>query len=102
MSFPHNVRTNRGARLAALTLCVISVPASLVSQADLEATRTQDTVTVVAGPRYNKPALYRALFGGSYRDLWLTPIRVPVLDLERFDGGLEVDELGGGNATLSL
>ena len=102
MNFSCNVRKNRGAVLAALMVCSSSVPGAVFAQANLEATRTQDTVTVVAGPRYNKPALYRTLFGGAYRDLWLTPIRVPVLDLERFDGGLEVDELGGGNATLSL
>jgi hypothetical protein len=78
------------------------VPGVLAPQVPRELARGGDTVTVVAGPNYDKPALYRWLFGGSYRDLWLRPIRVPVLDLRTFDGGLEVDELGGGNATLSL
>jgi hypothetical protein len=42
------------------------------------------------------------LFGGVYRDLWTTPIRVPVLDLRKFDGGLTPTEVGGRKQTVSL
>lgn len=88
-------------RSAALLLGAL-MPALAEAQATGNGRHPPDSVTVVAGSRYQKPALYRWLFGGAYRDLWLTPIRVPVLDLQRFDGGLVADDLGGGNATLSL
>jgi hypothetical protein len=63
--------------------------------------RAGDTVTVVAG-RYGAGGLHRALFGSRYRELWTTPIRVPVLDLAREAGGLTPEQVGGGRQTLSL
>ena len=42
------------------------------------------------------------LFGKHYRDLWATPIRVEVLDLGRFAGGLRPTRRGGGKQTRSL
>jgi hypothetical protein len=44
----------------------------------------------------------RFILGDTYRDLWTTPIRVPVLDLRRFAGGLTPTKTGGGNQTRSL
>jgi hypothetical protein len=102
MNRPRQVRSTGGPWVAALLLCCSALPASLEGQSGKGTTRSPDSVTIVAGPRYQKPALYRWLFGDGYRDLWLTPIRVSVLDLGTFDGGLVADELGGGNATLSL
>jgi hypothetical protein len=61
-----------------------------------------ESVTVVLGPEY-RAAFWRRLFAGwHWRDLWLTPIRVPVLDLARFGGGLTPVEHGGGLQTVSL
>jgi hypothetical protein len=57
---------------------------------------------VAAGPRYQASALHKALLGPHYRKLWATPIRVPVLDLATFSGGLTPDEKGGGMQTRSL
>ncbi len=62
----------------------------------------KDTVTVVAGKRYAKSGVYRFFFGSHYRDLWTTPIRVPVLDLAIFAGGLKPKKEGGGQQTKSL
>ena len=59
-------------------------------------------VTVTAGERYAASDLERALLGARYRDLWTTPIQVPVLDLESYAGGLTPGELGGGQQTTSL
>ena len=59
-------------------------------------------VTVTAGERYAASDLERALLGARYRDLWTTPIQVPVLDLESYAGGLTPSELGGGQQTTSL
>lgn len=61
-----------------------------------------DTATVVPGARYRAGAAKRALLGRSYRELWTAPVRVAVLDLDRFAGGLTPTETGGGNQTLSL
>ena len=61
-----------------------------------------ESVTVTAGTRYEAGALHRFLFGGAYRDVWLTPIRVPVLDLHSFAGGLRPEKEGGGQQTKSL
>ena len=60
------------------------------------------TVTVEPGAHYQASGLHRFFIGGTYRDLWTTPIRVPVLDLETFAGGLHSPKLGGGNQTRSL
>ena len=45
-------------------------------------------VTVVPGKAYAAGTLHRMLLGAQYRELWITPIEVPVLDLEHFAGGL--------------
>ncbi|HXE57250.1 MAG TPA: hypothetical protein VNK43_04560 [Gemmatimonadales bacterium] len=76
------------------------------AQDGVAATRPQplgrDTVVLAAGPRYAASGLHRFLFGTHHRRLWATPIRVPVLDLRRFDGGLRPTEAGGGMQTKSL
>ncbi len=61
-----------------------------------------DSVRVVPGARYRAGAVHRFLFGAGWRDLWTTPIRVPVLDLRRTAGGLRPVERGGGFQTQSL
>lgn len=61
----------------------------------------RDTV-LAAGPQYGKGGFYRFLFGTEYRRLWLTPIRVPLLDLRTFAGGLTPTTAGGGLQTRSL
>ena len=42
--------------------------------------QTPDTL-VTPGPGYAAGGFHRWLFGSHYRDLWTTPVRVPVLDL---------------------
>lgn len=61
-----------------------------------------DSTTVVPGPQYRVGGLRRTLFGADYRPLWTTPIRVPVLDLQSFSGGIRPTEEGGGEQTHSL
>jgi hypothetical protein len=61
-----------------------------------------DSVRVIAGARYAAGALQRDLFGGGWRNLWTSEIRVPVLDLGRTGGGLRPVERGGGFQTRSL
>jgi hypothetical protein len=60
------------------------------------------TVKTVPGPQYDAGWLHRFFFGTRYRDLWTRPITAPVLDLDRFAGGLTPTETGGRRQTLSL
>jgi hypothetical protein len=60
------------------------------------------TQVVVAGPRYAAGPLHRFFLGTDYRKTWTAPVRVEVLDLARFAGGLTPTEKGGGKQTVSL
>lgn len=64
--------------------------------------RAPSTVTVAAGARYAAGGLHRLLFGTDYRALWTTAVRVPVLDLRTFGGGLTPTTVGGGFQTKSI
>ncbi|HVG43409.1 MAG TPA: hypothetical protein VM890_01725, partial [Longimicrobium sp.] len=75
--------------------------AALAAAAPHLASAQRDTV-VAAGPRYRASGIERFLFGSSYRDLWTTPVRVPVLDLGTHAGGLTPAGVGGGRQTPSL
>ncbi|MGI8400062.1 MAG: hypothetical protein ACR2NS_00465 [Gemmatimonadaceae bacterium] len=61
-----------------------------------------DSVVVVAGEAYRAGSFHRLLLGDNYRDAWTTPIKVPVLDLRSFAGGLTPTKEGGGAQTKSL
>ncbi|HST62726.1 MAG TPA: hypothetical protein VLK84_28730 [Longimicrobium sp.] len=56
----------------------------------------------VAATRYRAGPLRRGLLGDGHRDAWAAPIRVPVLALDTFAGGLTPERPGGGNQTRSL
>ena len=61
-----------------------------------------DSVLIAADSSHAAGAMFKVFFGRHYRDLWTAPIRVAVLDLARFDGGLEATEEGGGKQTANL
>jgi len=60
-----------------------------------------DTV-VVPGISYGAGSFRRFLMGAHYRELWTTPIRVEMLDLQRFAGGLTPVRAHAGSQTTSL
>lgn len=62
----------------------------------------RDTVRIPADSTHAAGGLFRFFFGRHYRDLWTAPVKVPVLDLQRFDGGLTVTEAGGGRQTRNI
>lgn len=90
--------TTRRVAAALLTLAPAAAPAQKPAR-DLLST---DSVTVSAGAEYRAGGMHRFLLGGTYRDLWLMPIRAPVLNLRTFDGGLKPEKAGGGFETKSL
>jgi hypothetical protein len=67
-----------------------------------EEQRGSDTAVVVPGARYGASWLHRFLFGGQWRDEWTTPVRVEILDLGSFDGGLEPVRRAGMLGLLEL
>jgi hypothetical protein len=79
--------------------CGASVAAAQSPADSLEPGRT---ITVAPGARYRAGWFHRALFGSHYRNLWVTPIRIPVLDLQTFAGGLHPTRRGGGKQTKTL
>ncbi|MGH7583291.1 MAG: hypothetical protein ACREL5_08720 [Gemmatimonadales bacterium] len=61
-----------------------------------------DSFAIAPGAHYHAGGLKTLFLGGTYRRFWVTPIRVPVLDLHRFDGGLRPLKEGGGTQTKNL
>ena len=97
--------TGRGLGLACAALAML--PAGTQAQAQgSEASRAPlpaiDTVTIAAGGRYQAGGMQRFWLGDGWRDVWTTTVRVPVLDIHRFAGGLEFEEQGGGNQSITL
>jgi hypothetical protein len=62
----------------------------------------EDSVSIAPGAQYAAGSLHQFFFGKSYRTLWKTPLRVPVLDLAAFAGGIKPTKLSGGKQTKSL
>ena len=61
-----------------------------------------DSVVVQAGSDYAAGGFHRKILGNNYREIWTMPIKVPVLDLKTFAGGLKPVKLGGGKQAKSL
>ncbi len=64
--------------------------------------KSADSVQVVAHHGYRAGALHRLFLGSGYRTLWATPVRVPVLHLDRVAGGLRVAGEHRGAQTRAL
>jgi hypothetical protein len=84
--------------LRALLLLALDAAAAF-AQAEV----VPDSATVVPGVEYRAGGLTRFLVGNGYRGLWTDSIRVPVLDLDHFAGGLTPMRVGqSGGQTWSL
>ena len=88
------------------TLIAITVLVSVaVSTADAQrVTRRigEDSVVVIPGEAFAADEPHAALFGNNYRELWTLPIKVPVLNLATFHGGLTPTKEGGGMQAKNL
>src|SRR5262245_41375571 len=58
--------------------------------------------SVVIGPQFKAGGIHRCLWGSDYRDLWTTPVRIEVLDLRSFAGGLTPTRILGHGQTQAL
>jgi hypothetical protein len=87
-------------------LCGVAVAGAATANgqapAPLDSNRKDTSVIITPGARYEAGAFKRALFGSGWRDLWTTPVAVPVLDIETYAGGLELAKRGGGAQSLVL
>lgn len=58
--------------------------------------------TVIPGESYQSGWFHNIIFGKHWRDLWVMPLEVEVIDLSKFAGGLTPIKKGGGFQTKSL
>lgn len=101
MGTKHSLRRNRlttSPRAVALGAIVAGGLAVTTPAVSAQA----DSTTITAGADYDAGSLHELLLGRKYRDSWTTPIRVPVLELGTFAGGLTPVERGGGVQTRTL
>ena len=59
-------------------------------------------ITIIPGEQYSASGFYEFWFGSHWREVWTTPVKVEILDLNEFAGGLIPFERGGGLQTKSL
>src|SRR5262245_6946910 len=82
-----------------------SIPSCLLAATIAAAAAAQDqpkTEKVTTGAEYSAGGFHRAMLGSSYRDLWTTPVELPVLDLSKEGGGLKPVRRVGGQQTKGL
>ena len=91
-----------GTIVAFLALAADRAPGQQMATRSAAAGLMADSANAVANAEYLAGGFHRFFLGGSYRRVWAEPIRVPVLNLEHFAGGLTPKERGGGFQTRSL
>jgi hypothetical protein len=89
---------NRTATLiAGLALLALARVGEAQTQArDSAAVKRRSGLVTATPGLYQAGPFARAIFGSGWRDVWVTPVRAPVLDIETYAGGLKLKERGGG------
>ena len=100
MNSGHSLRNPIAVGLA--TVLATSAISSAAAQNSASRIVGTDSVVVVPGEIFKAGHFHRFLLGDNYRDAWTTPIKVPVLNLRTFHGGLRPLKAGGGAQTISL
>lgn len=62
----------------------------------------RDSVLIAANPELRAGGLKRLFMGENYRAEWTTPVKVPVFDIGKEQGGFKPEKQGGGKQTKSL
>jgi len=83
-------------------ITVVFAPSVYTQQVIIPNDWIQGKKTIVPGEEYKAGLWHRFFFGDHWRDLWTTPIEIPVINLEKFAGGIKPYKLGGGFQTKSL
>ena len=85
------------------SLFALVLPLSTVlGQSTGSAESRAPAMTITPQSHYEAHGLKRKILGEGWRELWTTPIRAPMFDLSAYAGGLEFNEKGGGQQSLSL
>ena len=95
------VRSRARAALISAVLVGLAPLAAASALAQGEAAPDAARRSVTVG-HYGANGLHRLLMGSGYRDLWMTPVSVEVLDLSREAGGLRPVARVGGQQTKIL
>jgi hypothetical protein len=84
-------------RIAAVsTVTLLPLDADAQERSGATETKRKDSVTTaVAGQHYATDGWKRTILGAGWRDVWVTPVSAPSLDVSTYAGGLEVLERGG-------
>ncbi len=61
-----------------------------------------DSIIIIPNSNYYKSSFNSVFFGAHWRDVWTTAVKVKVLNLKEFAGGLTPLKEGGGKQTKSL
>jgi hypothetical protein len=94
--------TSCGVAMAA-ALAVFPLAARGQERVGSNSGRPSDSLTTaVAGQYYAADGLRRTVLGAGWRDVWVTPIAVPSLELGKFASGLKVLKRGGGQQSITL
>jgi hypothetical protein len=91
---------SRGTCGTALLLASMWASGTVVAAAEQDASPA--TRTVVIGKQYQAGGVHRWLWGADYRDLYATPVELPVLDLRTYAGGLTPTRRLGHGETQAL
>ena len=102
---PYSMRRGTGVAatvLLAVTLRAAEAQSPLRPAVDPPPPPGSQPWRVLAGPEYDAGWFRRLMLGGGYRDLWTTPVVVPVLNLKTEAGGLRPIRVGGGFQTQTI
>ncbi|MEJ2618217.1 MAG: hypothetical protein P8Z35_24890, partial [Ignavibacteriaceae bacterium] len=80
-------------------LLTISLYPQVYSDSDETA---EEERVVIPNESYKAGWFHKLFFGAHWRDLWSTPVKIKVLNLDKFAGGLKPLKKGGGLQTKSL
>jgi len=80
------MRFRRGVVAVTLVLTAALPVGSILAQQDPKP--QPETTLQAAGKQYGAGWFHRFLMGSEYREVWTTPITVPVLDMDTFAGGV--------------
>ena len=94
------MRIRRGVAAVTLALSATLPVGSILAQQGPEP--QPETTQQAAGKQYGAGWFHRFLLGGEYREVWTTPITVPVLDMDTYAGGVRAVSGTGGQQSKSL
>lgn len=79
---------------------MLAFSGSILSQSNPEWFSGQKTI--IPAKHYDAGFLHEFFFGSHWRDIWTTPVKVGIVDLSKYGGGLNPIEKGGGLQTKAL